>query len=1195
MRIRKLAEQVLLAAVFSYCLNSAAVYSNEVSPAGPAKNIHAYSRNFMADHLVLLNTKVDVDGSLVLKNQSGIIDLNRFVIPFSQEVSVTFLYEDSDYNFIDFGWMMADGGINGPKHEIYRNINDNDRNGVLDSGADDRGNAYGDTNGDGIVDARDNTVALGRVAGGTELVFYLKVDDEDRIYYTKKDWNPDVYSSLSGECRPESAGNIFFKAYHMNRSRDIDADCTLDGSWLPGQAYELARDLFGLQDHGDATATLEIEHHKSFSHVIAARPGRNPNDWIVGWEDREGGGDTDHNDLLFHVAHESGGTAQLAADKIMVPDQGNDFFTGVMIEVYDQMPCSGETVMSYELLHDDHGDHGNEGTEAENFQALEITDWDEVRHLTLSKDGSLKLGDRTPGWQPGTPELIHRKKWVDFSSLGLAPGKLSWQAKFKTRVAGCLPRVMGLSLAADAASHSFFSRSSPVVIANMVYSGNYETAASDRPGPKIRGHLVATRTYNSRRPDKTDAATVWDAGEVLNQKSPKDRVIVFPDMTVSPVLKEKLALGDGIRKTFSGHLGNHPLLVNSIVITDQRERFYNKHAAVLTGNLGGTGTINRFTGKFELTFSSAPRKNRPVTASYSYYTLGRQLLDFNTANVRPAMLAIDHKTIIPGGYIFDFNKDGDYNQDDGNWLINWVRGYKDGKSTPKDWLLGAIDHSVPAAATPPGRPPWLFGTAIPAFEGDSYETYRTSNALRPTVLYVGTRDGMLHAFDAGKFRYGDNQGTEFKENRGFFEWQDKSGDCPAYCRGNCEECPDYGTGEELWAFIPPNLVGRLKNNLLNTGDRATVDASPALADVFLDDQWKTVLLAAEGSGGDSVFCLDVTEPYNPEFMWEFADPDLFRSHSLPSVARIGRIADEGKTKWVALFASGKADDVSGYPSVFMIDIADGSLVRRILLDSDPRGSGGLLNAQPAVIDSDGNGYLDRVYIGSDKGHLYKINIPDDPGSRFDEINHCVINGDFTDDDLNEIPFAQQYQPVYGSPVAVAANRLSADGRLSYKIRLFFGTGNSLYKHPDIDLKNNRYHLFAYRDEDEKGGCDQGRVHLEWFHELPAGQQMAASAFAAAENIYFGTRAAHTAGRETVGADGPGKSSGGGIYTLSMEGNLVMARDIGNITAPPLVVDEHLYTKSPSNGLQSFGGGPYNNPAKTGITPEFKMRSWREYF
>ena len=136
MQIRKLAEQVLWATVLSFCLSSAAAQSSEVSSAGAAKKIHAYSGNFMVDHLVLLNTRVDVDGSLVLKNQSGTIDPNHFVIPFSQDVSVTFFYEDSEHNFIDFGWMLADKGVAGLEYEVYRNLNDDNEDGVLDLGVD---------------------------------------------------------------------------------------------------------------------------------------------------------------------------------------------------------------------------------------------------------------------------------------------------------------------------------------------------------------------------------------------------------------------------------------------------------------------------------------------------------------------------------------------------------------------------------------------------------------------------------------------------------------------------------------------------------------------------------------------------------------------------------------------------------------------------------------------------------------------------------------------------------------------------------------------------------------------------------------------------------------------------------------------------------------------------------------------------
>ncbi len=1190
MRIRKLIGQLLLAAVLSFFLSTVAADSIENIPGSRDNILQAYNGNFKADDFHLVNSDVDDSGYLVLNQDYGAIDPNPMVIPFSQDVSVSFLYEGSDYNLTDFGWMLAQDGINGIKHEIYRNINDNDRNGVLDSGPNDQNNAYGDTNGDGTVDARDNKIDLGRFAGGTELVFYLKVDDEDSIFYTRKNWNPDVYASFSGECSRESAGNKFTKTYRLGLPLIFKGACTLDSNWMAAAAYERTRDLFGLQIGDDAAARLDIEHNKPFSHVLVVRPGNTPNERVLGWEDRGGGDDTDHNDFLFQIERPSGGTAQLLPDKALVPDQDNNFFSGVTIEVYDRMPCSGKTAITYELLHDDHRHDNNDSKGYNDLNALEITDWDEVHRFTLNEDGSQNIGGRITGWAPGTPEFTYRKRRVDLAGLGLTPGKLGWKATFKSRKDACVPSVIGLSLDAGVASHNFFSRSAPVVIANMLYSANYETPAASWDEKVMRGHLVATRLYDAQNPAETDTATIWDAGEVLNQKSPKDRIIKFPDMTVTPVSKEKLAVGDGAKKTFSGTLNNHPLLATSIIITDQTEGFYDKHSDVLAGNLGGTGTINRFTGKFEITFNTAPGKNQPITASYTYYQAGRQLLDFKPGIVTQDMLGIDNTKIFPDGYIFDFNEDGDYTLNDGYWLINWVRGYKDGKSTPKEWLLGAIDQSVPAAATPPGRPAWLFGTAIPTAERESYESYQASNALRPTVMYVGARDGMLHAFDGGKYRHGNHEGTAFKENRGYFEWQDKSGDCPDYCSSDCTECPDYGTGEELWAFIPANLIGRLKNNLRKADDQAYVDASPALADVYIGGQWKTVLLAAEGNGGDTVFCLDVTDPYNPKFLWEFADPELFRSRSLPSVARIGRIVDDGTTKWVALFVSGKAVDATGYPSIFMINIADGRLVRRIFLDTD---TGGVPNPQPAVIDSDGNGYLDRIYIGSNNGRLYKINLPDDPNNSIEDINHCVINGDFTDDDFNEIPTAQQYQPIYGSPVAVVANRLTAEGGVSYKIRLIFGTGDSPYYDEDIDWKNTRYHLFAYRDEDEKGGCSQSRVHLEWFYELPEGQRMAASAFAAADNIYFGTMTAH---KENSGdGDSGSTNNGGGIFTLSMDGKLIMMKDIGNIIAPPLVVDQHLYTKSQLNGLQSFGGGPYNNQAKTGQTPEFKMRSWREFF
>jgi len=87
------------------------------------------------------------------------------------------------------------------------------------------------------------------------------------------------------------------------------------------------------------------------------------------------------------------------------------------------------------------------------------------------------------------------------------------------------------------------------------------------------------------------------------------------------------------------------------------------------------------------------------------------------------------------------------------------------------------------------------------------------------------------------------------------------------------------TGNEKWAFIPRNLLGKLKNDRTDpsaTQDFAAVDGSPTVKDVYYDhddndgtaDQWRTILVCPEGRGGNYVFALDVTDPDNWSVLWE---------------------------------------------------------------------------------------------------------------------------------------------------------------------------------------------------------------------------------------------------------------------------------------------------------------------------------------
>lgn len=136
--------------------------------------------------------------------------------------------------------------------------------------------------------------------------------------------------------------------------------------------------------------------------------------------------------------------------------------------------------------------------------------------------------------------------------------------------------------------------------------------------------------------------------------------------------------------------------------------------------------------------------------------------------------------------------------------------------------LGGVDRSTPAVIEPSVR----LGIA------------------RPTMIYVGALDGMLHAF----------------------------------CADDVSPCT---RGKELWAFVPRQQLGLLTSN------SGRIDGSPTVGDVFGDfdgdgaRELRTVLTFQTGSGvaGSSatrpaVYALDVTDPADPRILWErvAADP-----------------------------------------------------------------------------------------------------------------------------------------------------------------------------------------------------------------------------------------------------------------------------------------------------------------------------------
>jgi Tfp pilus tip-associated adhesin PilY1 len=111
---------------------------------------------------------------------------------------------------------------------------------------------------------------------------------------------------------------------------------------------------------------------------------------------------------------------------------------------------------------------------------------------------------------------------------------------------------------------------------------------------------------------------------------------------------------------------------------------------------------------------------------------------------------------------------------------------------------------------------------------------------------------------------------------------------------------DANRGEELWAFIPPSHLSRLKhlvptvtgsNNehtYFNDGKALAKDIKVSATGTKAD--WKTMLLFGMGIGGKTYCALNITNPEEPLFMWEFSDPLQGYSEGKPIITRI---ADDG--------------------------------------------------------------------------------------------------------------------------------------------------------------------------------------------------------------------------------------------------------------------------------------------------------------
>lgn len=301
--------------------------------------------------------------------------------------------------------------------------------------------------------------------------------------------------------------------------------------------------------------------------------------------------------------------------------------------------------------------------------------------------------------------------------------------------------------------------------------------------------------------------------------------------------------------------------------------------------------------------------------------------------------------------------------------ISYLRGSRtnelsaSGPYRTRTHLLGDVVNSKLTAVGAPNN--YYFDLYNPGY-GD----FKSAHASRPTVVYVGANDGMMHAFD---------------------------GTVPSTASGTCSSTlttPNAACGKELFAYIPSFTYGTSStasiSGLASLGNPSSfshhylVDATPISADVdFFNtngpsattNDWRTILVGGLGKGGQGYYAIDITDPsswtsesiVSSKVLWEFTNAHMGYTFGDPIVVKTPEFG------WTVILPSGyNNDDGKGY--FFFINPRTGALLKTI---ATPEGSTtapiNLANIQ-AFVPSYRDFTADTLYAGDLQGNIWRIDL-----------------------------------------------------------------------------------------------------------------------------------------------------------------------------------------------------------------------------
>jgi type IV pilus assembly protein PilY1 len=344
-------------------------------------------------------------------------------------------------------------------------------------------------------------------------------------------------------------------------------------------------------------------------------------------------------------------------------------------------------------------------------------------------------------------------------------------------------------------------------------------------------------------------------------------------------------------------------------------------------------------------------------------------------------------------------------------VIDYLRGDRSNEGTAlknyrvRSQILGDIVASSPVVVGAPNAP---YQEATDA----GYDAFKTANAGRKKMIYVGANDGMLHAFDES-------------------------------------------SGEEAWAYVPSFAYNADTDKGLKMLTKKEpffkhqmfVDSTPVAVDVKVGGAWKTMLIGGLGKGGKGYYAIDITDPASMtdedkvggKVLWEFTHANMGYSYGKPLVAKTY------KHGWVVIVTSGYQNPKKG--RIFVLSLADGSVLEEIETDVDETAESGLAQISGFVLTYR-NQYLEQIYGGDLLGNFWRFDVSSTDTSKWKPVKFA----EFTSPD-----------PA-GSPQSVTiAPQIEVDLANGVDRYVMIGTGRLLHDDDLVTYGDQVQTMYVIRD------------------------------------------------------------------------------------------------------------------------------------